>query len=224
MKPLTHFGTLILLLGALAGCHFHMGETVDGSGLRKSEKRDLGSFTAIHTEGAFSVEATTQKPASFEIEADDNILPLIKSEVRDGVLFLKAEKNYNSRQGVLVRITAPDLTKVEATGASKFRILGIKNDQFEVSSTGASTIVASGDTKNLEIHSTGAGLVDTHSLHAAKASVSSTGAAKVDVWASDELDANVTGVGQVTYSGDPKVVNKHTAGAASVTKRESTGS
>ena len=123
-----------------------------------------------------------------------------------------------------MRITVPDLTKVEATGASKFRILGIKNDQFEVSSTGASTIVASGDTKNLEIHSTGAGLVDTHSLHANKASVSSTGAAKVDVWASDELDANVTGVGQVTYSGDPKVVNKHTAGAASVTKRESTGS
>ena len=220
MTKITRVGVLLLLLIPFSGCHFRIGDSVAGSGVRKTEKRELPAFDSISTEGAFSVEAVAQKPVSFEIEADDNILPLIRSEVRNGVLYLKPEKSFNSRQGVIVRITVPDLSKVETTGAGKFKVQGLKNDRFEVSSTGAATVTVSGDTKDLEIHTTGAGLVDTHSLRAARANVNSTGAAKVDVYCSEQLDANVAGVGQVTYSGDPKVVNKHTAGAASVSKRE----
>ena len=223
MKILMRAGVLMLLLIPLSGCHFHVGDSVAGSGIRKIEKRELPSFDSISTEGAFTVEAVTQKPVSFEIEADDNILPLIRSEVRSGVLYLKPEKSFNSQRGVTLRITVPDLSKVEAMGAGRFRVQGLKNDHFEVRTTGAATVTVSGDTKDLEIHTTGAGLVDTHGLRAARANVSSTGAAKVDVYASEQLDANVTGVGQVVYSGDPKVVNKHTAGAATVTKREDTG-
>jgi hypothetical protein len=221
MMRLACCSLLILLLTSLSGCHFdHLGNTVTGSGVRKSEKHDLPAFTGIKTEGAFTVEVTSQKPTTFEIEADDNILPLIQVVVRNGVLYLKAEKGYNSRQGVEVRVTVPDLTRIESTGAGKFQVHGLKNDKFEVDSTGASTIAASGETKSVEIHTTGAGLVDTHNLHAAKANVSSTGAAKVDVYASEQLDASVSGVGHVSYSGDPKVVNKNTSGAATVTKRE----
>jgi hypothetical protein len=48
--------------------------------VRKTEKRELAAFTAIETSGAFEVTVTCQKTASFEIEADDNILPLVESE------------------------------------------------------------------------------------------------------------------------------------------------
>jgi len=222
MKNLAGLAALMMLLASLSGCHFDHFGTVAGSGVRKSEKRDLPSFHAINTEGAFSVEATSQKPASFEIEADDNILPLIQTNVRNGVLYLKTEKGYNSSKGVFVRITVPDLSMIEATGASKFRVQGLKNDKFEVHTTGASTIAVSGESQSVEIHTTGAGLVDAHNLRAAKANVSSTGAAKVDVYASEQLDANVSGIAHVTYSGDPKVVNKNTTGAATVAKREDT--
>lgn len=210
-------------LALVSGCHFHVGDSVTGSGVRKSEKRELPPFTAVNATGSFSVEAVSQKPASFEIEADDNILPLIKVEVRDGVLYLKTEKSYNSKEGVVVRLNLPELSKVEATGASKFRIQGLKNDRFEVRTTGASNITASGTAKEVEIHTTGAGLVDTHSLHADKATVHSTGAAKVEVYADVELDANVSGVAQVIYSGNPKNVNQHASGAASISKKDDGG-
>ena len=221
MKRLAFISVLMLLLVTFSGCHFgKLGSSVTGSGVRKTEKRDVTGFKAIETEGAFDVEATCQKPESFEIEADDNILPLIQIEVRNGVLHLTAQKSYNSRQGVIVRLNVPNLDSVSATGVGKFRIQGLKNDNFEVHTTGASNVVASGETKNIEIHTTGAGSVDTHSLHAQKANVSSTGAAKVDVYASEQLDASVSGVGRITYSGEPKTVNKHVSGAATVSKRE----
>jgi len=38
--------------------------------------------------------------------------------------------------------------------------------------------------------------------------------------ASEQLDASASGAGEVRYSGDPKVVNKHANGAATVSKRE----
>jgi hypothetical protein len=221
MKRLSFVFALMFLVVTISGCHHgKFGPSVTGSGVRKTEKRDVPAFKAILTEGAFELEAVCQKPESLEIEADDNILPLIQSEVRDGVLHLSTLKSYNSQQGVLVHISVPDLDSVSATGAGKFRIQGVKNDNFEVHTTGAAHVVASGETKNIEIHTTGAGSVDTHTLHAQKANVSSTGAAKVDVYASEQLDAKVSGVGHITYSGEPKNVNKHVSGAGTINKRE----
>ena len=48
------------LLFVLLGCHIG---GVHGSGVRKTEKRDLPSFTAIETTGAFDVQVTCQKPS-----------------------------------------------------------------------------------------------------------------------------------------------------------------
>jgi len=223
MKKNASVCLMVLLLAALSACKLgKLGNSVAGSGVRKTEKRDLPSFKAIEAEGTFDIDATCQKPESFEIEADDNLLPLIHSEVKDGVLYLSSEKGYNSRQGVTIRITVPNLESVRATGAGKFHIQNLKNDKFELRSTGASAVTASGETKNVEIHSTGAGVIDAHNLRAEKASVSSSGAAKVDVYASEQLDASVSGVGHVSYSGDPKVVNKSVNGVGSISKREQT--
>src|SRR5437762_2852627 len=146
MKQLAIVSGLLLGLALFPGCHFKLGG-VTGSGIRKTEKRDAGSFHAINTTGSFSVEATSQKPSSLEIEADDNILPLIKVEVRDGVLYLKPDKPYNSKEGVVVRVSAPDISGVEATGAGKFVVQNVKNDRFEIRTTGASSITASGESK-----------------------------------------------------------------------------
>src|SRR5258705_13356728 len=100
---------LLLLAGglALAGCKLHRG--IAGSGVRKTEKRALKFFNAIDTTGAYEIDVTSQKPASFEIEADDNILPLIKTEVRDGVLFVSNDQQYPSSKPPTLRITLPEL-------------------------------------------------------------------------------------------------------------------
>lgn len=208
----------LVLLFPLAGCL----KGVKGSGNRKTEKRDLPVFTSIETTGAFEVDVACQKPASFEIEADDNLMPLIQTEVRNGVLHVSTTKSYHSSGGIVLRITVPDLASVKSTGAGKFRVSDVKNDSFEVHSTGAAQVSVSGQSKSVTISSTGAGKIDTHNLRASKAEVDVTGAATADVYASDELDVTVSGAGRVVYTGNPKV-NKHISGAGQVTKKETTG-
>ena len=212
-----------ILLALALGCVFVFSACgVRGSGVRKTEKRDLPAFTSIETTGAFEVEVTCQKPASFEIEADDNILPLIETEVKGGVLRITTTKHYSSRGAIALRIAIPNLERVRSTGAGKFHVLDLKNDTFRIDSTGAATVVAEGQSKSIEISSTGAGQIDAHNLRVSKADVRVTGAAGVEVNASDELDVTVSGVGRVTYSGSPKV-NKHVSGAGQVTKKQATG-
>ena len=208
----------LMFLFAFSGC-IHGAR---GSGVRKTEQRQLALFTAIETSGAFQVDVACQKPASFEIEADDNILPLIQTEVSNGVLRVSTTKSYMSSGGILLRITLPNLESIESSGAGKFQVSDLKNDNFKIHSTGASTVNASGISKTVEIDSTGAGKIDAHNLEARKADVSVTGAAAVDVSVSDQLDVTVSGAGRVTYSGNPKVT-KRVSGAGQVKKKESTG-
>ena len=209
---------LIILLAVLvvtfAGCKF--GRGIAGSGNRKTEKRDLKSFNAIETSGAYEVNVNCQKPAGFEIEADDNILPLIKTEVRDGTLFVSNDQEYHSSKSPTLRITLPELLSVANRGAGEVRINDANSNDLRIESTGAASIDAAGKAKSVTISTTGAGNLDTSKVTAEKAKVHISGAANVDVYASDQLDVTISGVGSVTYSGNPKTVNKSISGIGTV--------
>ena len=207
---------LLLFIFAITLACKYGARGIAGSGNRKSEKRDLKTFKAIDAKGAYEINVTCQKPASFEIEADDNILPLIKTEVHDGVLTVSSDESYNSAKAVVLRITLPELTEVISRGAGQINIADAAGEKLRLESLGAASVDATGKVKSVEISSTGAGKIDAAKLQAEKAKVDVTGAASVDVYASDQLDVKVSGASSVEYSGNPKVVNKSVAGIGSV--------
>ena len=205
---------LVLMALDLSGCKF--GRGIAGSGNRKTEKREVKTFNAIDSSGAYNINVTCQKAASFEIEADDNILPLIKTEVRDGTLFVSNDQEFHSSKIPSLRITVPDLAKLTNSGAGTVSIVDANSKQLDLNLTGAASIDAGGNAKSVTISSTGAGKIDAGKLHAEKARVSVSGAASVDVYATEQLDVDISGVSQVSYGGNPKVVNKNISGVGSV--------
>src|SRR5437667_4300348 len=182
--------TVLLLLVAgglvLSGCKFHRG--IAGSGVRKTEKRDLKSFNAIDTTGAYEIDATCQRPASFEIEADDNILPLIKTEVRDGILFVSNDQEYHSSKPVSLRITLPDLNSVSTHGAGQIKIAAANSSDLRIESTGATSVEAAGTAKSVTISSSCAGKIDTSNLRAAKARAGDNRPTKAEVYAAQQSE------------------------------------
>ena len=211
---------LLIAIGLAApACKFN-GRGIAGSGVRKAEKRELKSFSAIDTTGAYEIHIACQKPVSFEIDADDNILPLIKTEVRDGILFVTSDQRYHTAKPVTLRINLPSLAAVTSRGAGEITIGDVNGDSLKLESMGAASIDAAGKAKSVAVSSTGAGKIDTSSLQAEKARVDVTGAASVEVYATEQLDVTVSGAGSVTYSGNPKVVNKHVSGVGSVSPEE----
>jgi Putative auto-transporter adhesin, head GIN domain len=215
----------LLLVGLMltTGCHHGRHHEVAGSGTRVTQKRNVSSFTSIAIEGAFTLEVVCQKDLSLELEGDDNILPLVSTDVSSvGVLNLKSRQGYSTREPVVVRISVPNLEGLSVSGAGFINISGMKNEKFEMDINGAAIIKASGTTQVLDVETNGAAKIDTHNLRASRAVVDSKGVSIVDVAASEQLDVTISGPSRVTYHGDP-VVTKTVHGPGRVEKKESEG-
>ena len=217
MKTKFFLVMLLTVTALMGGCKF--GRGVAGSGNRKTEKRELKSFKAIELNGAYTVNIACQKPVSFEIEADDNLLPLITTEVRDGVLVVNHTQEFHSSKVPTLRIALADLETLKSHGAGQIKITDVNNNQIGLDSDGAASLDASGTTRFIAIGQTGAGKIDTSNLHAEKAQVTVSGASAIDVYATEQLDVDISGVASVTYSGNPKTVNKHISGIGSINPR-----
>jgi hypothetical protein len=192
---------------------------IKGSGNVKSEKRELSGFKSIDASGAFEVEITAQKDFSVEVEADDNLLELIKTEVSDGVLKIKSEKSINPKNPLKIRISAPDINGLELSGASKINLVNLNNDSLKLDSSGASKITIEGTTKNFGVEMSGASKLDAENLKAENVSVDSSGASNATVYASNELKVDLSGATNVIYAGNPKSVEKKVSGASSVKQK-----
>ena len=215
--------SLLVLMALAAGCRLGVLDRVSGSGNRQRQKRDVASFNSISYNGEFEVDIVCQKPLELEVEGDDNILPLIGTEVSNNVLHIKSLRNYSVSEPIKLKISVPNLEGVVVNGAGRIEVSGVKNEKFEIDAKGGPTIRVSGETKLVNIDTKGAGKIDTHKLRASKAIVDSKGVSKVDVQAVDQLDVTVSGPSHVSYEGNP-VVNKTVNGPGSVEKKASGGS
>lgn len=209
---------LALAVG-LAGCKFGSFSSKTGSGNMKVEKRTVPAFSSVDISGAYDVEIVVRDEQSLEIEGDDNLLPLIKTEVKDGVLKIGNTQSISTKRNLRVRISSPKLDALFTSGASDIVVTDVKSDEFKIESSGASNLKVSGEAKTVVINSSGAGEIDAKDLRAEKVNITSSGAATADVYASEELRASVSGAGDVRYYGNPKTVSQDKSGAGSITKR-----
>ena len=190
-----------------------------GSGRMVAEVRDLRDFTSIDVSSVFEVEVTAQSDFHVEVEADDNLLQHIRTEVRNGELRIELDKGVKSSNPLRVRISAPTIGRVEASGAPKVRVNEVKSPQFEVDTNGSSRIELSGETGELIIDVSGASNVNAADLKAVNALVDASGASRVSVNVTGELRSEASGASSISYSGTPASVQKKTSGASSVTRR-----
>jgi len=199
--------------------NFSINSGVSGSGNVISEKRDVVDFQGIDVGGVFQVEVIAQKDFSVEIEADDNLLPLIKTEVSGGILRLETEKRITTKNPILVRISAPNIENLEVSGASKVSLANLSNENLQIDSSGASKITVAGETENLTVDVSGASKIDAENLKTENASIDASGASKVSVFAMNELKTDASGASSIIYSGSPKNLTKKTSGAGSIKEK-----
>ena len=218
MKILTSLS--IALVVGLAGCNLiSTTDRVKGSGIMKSEKRSLAPFDSLEVSCNGSIQAHTQGQGGLEISGDDNIIPLITTEVNNGILHIRSSKEYNSRDNLVITVSAPDLKKFVFSGAGKANLSNVKNDRVEITLAGAGSLTASGETKEADIKLSGAGSVDTKNLHAVNAKVNSTGIGSVEIYVTGQLDAKTSGIGEINYYGSPKIVNRQAGGIGKINER-----
>ena len=212
---------LLILIGLIFanGCNLGNLTGVQGSGNAKSEKRNVSGFKQIEAGGAVSLEVEVQKDFSVEIEADDNLLPLIKTEVSGDTLKISATDKISSKTKIIVKISMPELTSMDVSGASGAIVSNVKTDSLKLEASGASKIKISGEANSLESDASGASGIDAEGLMVNDADIEASGASNTTVSAADNLKADASGASTIYYTGEPKNVEPKSSGASSVKKK-----
>ena len=193
--------------------------TLRGSGTQMTEPRDLEAFDAIELGGAFNliVHVSPDFTQKVEVSSDDNVVPKILTTVSGGELDLSIDHwMVRPKHAMTVEVWVPSLTKIDASGASDIEVEGLHGEHFELEVSGASKASLSGVVERFEVDSSGASKLDARSLEAKTVELDLSGAGDAMVWASDMLDAEVSGAGKVHYWGEPTQVNKDVSGSGSV--------
>jgi hypothetical protein len=222
------------------GGEVYMGPGERGSGNVVSETRDVSGFDAIDVEYPAEVFVRQGNSESLEIEAEDNLLPNLKTQVRNGRLeiFYRREggKHVNPTKTVRITIMVKDLNDVNFSSAGEITIEKLKTDNLdaslsgagnlnledvqleglEVSLSGAGSLSASGTADNLDASISGFGDFKGADLHSQDAHVSISGAGSATVWVDNNLDAQISGAGSISYYGDASV-SRQISGVGGVT-------
>lgn len=239
MKQISGYAILVLLALFHTGCDEH---GVNGSGVSSSETRKVGDFHAVSLRGSMDIDYTDGPAEDVVIEAEDNILPLITTVVKDGQLIVGTKDNTSIRthKKILVKVTAPDVEELSLAGSGTIRLMNeweqdnhikvsvtgsgdiigrVNSPQVSVAVTGSGDVKMKGTTRDLAVDIAGSGSFDGYDLKAENTDVHVGGSGDAKVHASVKLDVHVAGSGSVDYHGNPQV-NSSTSGSGSVHKRD----
>jgi hypothetical protein len=205
-------------ISAAAACALVLAACTVGSGEVISESRPVTDFREVVLAGSGDVEIGVTGAESLRVEAEENILPLLTTEVVSGRLELGSSEPFTTSEGVSYVITAQTITGVIVAGSGTVTVTGIDSDVFRAVISGSGTIDVSGSCGVLDVTVAGSGDFDGAGLACATGTVSVPGSADVVVDVSDELDVTVAGSGDVNYIGDP-VVRSRITGSGSVSER-----
>jgi hypothetical protein len=217
---------LLLLSGSSA---FASGDYEDdhgwvvGSGDVQTENRDVPSFTAIDLEGSGDVTIRQSAFQGVSVEADENVLPLVKTEVVDGVLHLGfvrgAHVTHLTR--LSFSVAAPRVDGITISGSGNARTAtSVRTDdmRLEIRGSGnidcdtrASTLNAAiggsggitvrGRVDQVSVTIDGSGSVRAHELKSSDASVRVNGSGDAMIYATDTVNISIAGSGSVLYGG-----------------------
>lgn len=217
-----------------------LGGGVAGSGKVITQSREVQGFLAISITVPAEVLIQQGPAETVRIEAEDNLLPQLSTEVDQGTLVIKnTVTSWNERvsasKPVRITITVKDLNKLElssagdvrieklntqalsitVSGAGSLTIEQLTTPQLDLRLSGAGSITASGEAADLQLSISGVGSFDGANLLSKTANTNISGAGGATVHPSDELIARISGTGSIDYYGNPKLT-RHVSGLGSV--------
>jgi len=197
---------------------------VQGSGVEATQEHaSLQPFKALSLSGIGVYTVSKGELSAVSVTGDDNIIPLINVEVREGQLHIGLKGSAQPKLGVHVNIVTPSLEAVEVSGLVKLKsshgelslieVSGLasleaqdlKGERLDVALSGAGEVTLIGEVKEMSVDSSGASVIDATALRATRGEVKLSGAGLIKVNASEALKVQLSGLGKVEYLGQPEL-------------------
>ena len=213
---------------------------ITGSGTRVQQRRELPAFHSIVFKGNGRVFLSQGGEHSITLKADDNVLDMLKTEVKNGILTIWSEKWIMDGASAEYDIVVADLREISVSGMGEvrgretiqaerleIRLGGTGSVDLEVNAaslhtriSGAGEIRLGGKTREHDIDIRGVGELDAYDLVSRNARIEISGAGECMVTVFENLSVDISGAGEVLYKGEPAVTVDRLSPAGSLLKTE----
>ena len=229
---------IALVFLALLMINCSKGQVVVGNSNIISQEKQLSAYDRIEVLGSYDVIFTDGEVGRIRIKAPDNILPLIQTEVSDGLLKIGTGKNrYKVKEPIIIYVPVDSrLKQVDIKGSADISTeknletkalnvsiygsgdarLAVNVSSLALEVVGSGDIRVSGRAKNLSIDINGSGDVEVPNLKAEKAVIKVNGSGDVSAYVTEDVDVSIAGAGDVTVKGNPKKVKQKINGSGGV--------
>ncbi len=209
----------------LIGCSLNQN-SIQGDNNIKKETRNTGDYDQISMLGSFDVEIVPGKEGEITVEADENLLPYILTDVKGGNLKIQFESGYSFRTKSGIKITVPveaietikligsgnisGTLEEEQTQLSLFLTgsgdidLRLSSEHLSSSLIGSGDIKLQGKTNHLVTSVSGSGDFEAFELLANFIKATVTGSGDMELYPIETIEAKVMGSGDIEYKGNPK--------------------
>ena len=213
---------ILLISLFVTGCSHtsnHSGSDMKGNGNLVTEMRDLPEFIEIEMYIAYDkITVNAGARQSFKIIGDENIVPLVQTQVINGVLQISSDSSFNTKAESEIIIEMESIASFTFDGVGESVINNLNEDNFICTLNGVGSCTLFGKGNKLEISVNGVGSVDAQNLIAENVIASLNGVGSAKVYAVRSLDASANGIGGLTYYGNPKELNLNNSGLGGISK------
>lgn len=161
--------------GACDNVNVSNASAIAGSGVIAAQSTAIAHMPQLRIESAFQAELTVDPQhtgdVTLTVRTDDNILPFVVIEVRDGTLVVGMKDGAYCLSELSVEGTVGPLSELSAADGSKVQIRGLQGQTLAMSAENASEIDATGQAQRW----------DLRFENASKGSLSLGGATTVDL-------------------------------------------
>ena len=228
--PLIITLAIIAVIFILTSCEgFHLG-CLNGNGIAIEKERNLSRFTGVISEGEYDVFIIIDTVSKVVIEADENLMPYIRTVVRNDKLVIdNGTRNclrMKDDRPIRITVHTPDIfdialegsgviycdylilvnyLKIELTGSGIIDLRDIDAYEMDASLTGSGEIELWGIVGEGDLDISGSGKIKAFHLEQDKCYASITGSGDMYVFVYDYLDAYISGSGNIYYRGNPLI-------------------
>ncbi|MFK7747900.1 MAG: head GIN domain-containing protein [Kordia sp.] len=224
----------------ITSCEFNFNSGIKGNRNVVIEDRDVDDdFTVIRASEGLDVYITQSETTSIEVEADENIIGLISTDIRNGTLRIHTEKNIGRCKSKKVRVSLPNIDRIESSSgadvygtsvifAESIEIessssadidLEIEVDNVTCTASSAAKIKISGIAETLEADASSASDIYARELTVKNCNATASSASDITVNVTDRLVASSSSAGDVNYYGNPESVSKNKSSAGGIHKK-----
>jgi hypothetical protein len=222
---------LALLVFSQCGLNFKKG-----NGDLDEVEFEIEDFDKIYVGGNYELRLIPAMDSRVVIETDENLLRYINVEQHQNALNINNVHKLRSSEGIFVDVYYTKLNRINSTGASTIEHKGIlETEDLKIDLSGAGAIKLDVNTKSVHVEMSGAGLIELagnseeHVVHISGAGglmaenlvtdncdVHLSGLGGASVFVTEKLTASITGIGGITYSGNPKLIEKQITGLGQI--------